>query len=49
MRHLDPSRFAAVPAASLDGTVNAAARCARDGSANADIVLAPTSGWPAFR
>ena len=43
MRRLDPSRFAAVPRASLDGTVNASGVLRPRWRASANIAIAPTS------
>jgi translocation and assembly module TamB len=43
MQNLDPSRFAAVPKASLDGTIDARGALKPRWSANAQIVLAHTS------
>jgi translocation and assembly module TamB len=43
MQRLDPSRFAAIPSASLDGTVEASGTLEPQWQASARIVLAPTS------
>jgi translocation and assembly module TamB len=43
MQHLDPSRFAAVPGASLDGTVDASGVLRPRWRAGARVALAPTS------
>ncbi|HLW13030.1 MAG TPA: hypothetical protein VKU81_10070, partial [Casimicrobiaceae bacterium] len=43
MRRLDPSRFAALPSASLDGTVKASGALRPRWRASASVVIAPTS------